>query len=337
MKNITEIFNRFHRLSRFMIVMMIGSLGFLGACSSDDDDTGIIDTSGVSAFNFNESNTRIAAEIAAAAMDFFPAFNEIGLTMIDTLLSGDPLESPFPDVVPCTNAPAGSTSLSWADTESSGDLTKGDTATLTFTACDVDNSGETISGTVDFTAADVFAPASLTIDVSLDLSINFGADTTTVTGNFGFTMSTTDMVNFTNIYVAVDALGQTITITENGVPYFKAGCFNVAQTYTMVGAQNGMYDLAPSGAINASNQVLSLAGGPALMFIDGEMYSGTQRLLSISVPECASIGAPGGVPDSDGSYMDMEAITSGLMVLHTFDKDGFEFFTEETSWTALTD
>jgi hypothetical protein len=343
MKNIHEIFNRFHLLSRLMIVIMIGSLGFLGACSSDDDDTGIVDTSGVSAFNFTADNTRIAAEIAAAAMEFFPTFNEVGLAMIDTLLNGDPLESPFPDVIPCTNAPTGSTSLSWTDTDSSGDLTVGDTARLTFTACDIpDDSGEIISGTVDFKATSVEVPVSigpliLGIDVSLDLTITLGADTTTVAGDFGFTMSTTDMVNFTNVYVAVDALGQAITITENGIPYFKAGCFNVTQKYTMVGVQNDMYDLAPLGAINASNQVLSLAGGPDLMFIDGEMYAGTQRLLSISAPDCASIGAPDGVPDSDGSYMDMEAITSGLMVLHTFDKDDFEFHTEETSWTALTD
>ena len=337
MKNCNEIFSRFHRFSRLMLVIMIGSMGFLGACSSDDDDTGIDDTSGVSAFNFTANNTTIAAEIAAAAMDFFPAFNEIGLVMIDTLLSGDPLESPFPDIIPCTNAPGGSTSLSWVDTDSSGDLTVGDTATLTFSACDLDNSGETISGTVDFKAASVLVPASLGIDVSLNLTINLGTETTTVAGDFGFTMSTSDMVNFTNVYVALDAPGQTITITEKGIPYFKAGCFKVTQTYNMVGVQNGMYDLAPTGAINASNQILSLAGGPALMFIDGEMYTGTQRLLSISVPDCASIGAPDGVPDSDGSYMDMEAITSGLMVLHTYDRNVVEFFTEETSWTALTD
>ena len=221
MKNIHEIFNRFHLLSRLMIVIMIGSLGFLGACSSDDDDTGIVDTSGVSAFNFTADNTRIAAEIAAAAMDFFPAFNEVGLAMIDTLLSGDPLESPFPDVIPCTNAPAGSTSLAWNDTDSSGNLTVGDTARLTFTACDVDNTGETISGTVDFRAASVLAPASIGIDVSLDLTISLGADTTTVAGDFGFTMSTADTFNYTNVYVAVDALRQAITITENGIPNFS--------------------------------------------------------------------------------------------------------------------
>ena len=111
----------------------------------------------------------------------------------------------------------------------------------------------------------------------------------------------------------------------------------MTQTYNMVGVESGMYELAPSGAINASDQVLSLAGGPALMFIDDEMYTGTQRLLSISVPECASIGAPGGVPDSDGSYMDMEAPGGGLLILHTFRADGTEFFTEETTWSALTD
>jgi len=325
-----------HHLSKLMVVIVIGSLGILGACSSDDD-TGIVAGDTVSAFNFTRDNTIIAAEIAAAAMDFFPTFNEIGQAMIDTLLSASPLESPFPDVVPCTNAPAGSTSLSWLDTDNSGDLTVGDEATLTFTACDLDNSGETVSGTVNFEATSVIVPVSLGIDVSIDLTINFGGDKTTVAGGFGFVMKTTDAVNFTNIYTAVDAPGQTLTITEKDIPYFKAGCFKVVQTYTMTGIMTGFFELAAEGAINASNKILSLASGPAVMFVDSEMYSGTQRLLSKSVPDCASIGAPAGVSDSDGSYMDMEAISSGLMTLHAFDIDDVEFYTEETSWNNLID
>lgn len=335
MKSTKETSNQFNRAQWLMAIVMIGSLSVLGACSSDDEDAGIDSGATVTAFNFNANNTTIAAEIAAAAMDFFPAFNEIGQTMINILAGEtDPLNSPF-DLMLCTNVGTGSSILDWVD-DGSGDLSVGDTATLTFTACDVDNSGETISGTVALKAVNVVIPASLGFDVSINLTINLGADTTAVAGNFGFTMSTLDGTNYTNVYVAVDAPGQTIAITENGVKYFEAGCFNVTQTYTMAGVLNGMYELAPIGAINASNQVLSLAAGPAVMFIDREMYTGTQKLLSVSRPDCASIGAPNGVADSDGSYMNMEAITSGLLTLHTFDVNDVEIFTVETSWTALT-
>ena len=100
----------------------------------------------------------------------------------------------------------------------------------------------------------------------------------------------------------------------------------------------GYYKLAASGVINAGNQILSLKSGPAVEFMVGDMYFGTQTLLSTSVPDdCASVGAPVDVPDdSDGSYMDMEAPGGGLLILRTF-KDGSEIYTEETFWSTLTD
>lgn len=271
-------------------------------------------------------------------MDFFPAFNEIGLVMIDTLQSGDPLESPFADVIPCTNVGIGSTSLSWVDTDSSGDLTVGDTATLTFTACDLDFSGETISGTVAFEALSVSVlPPGMGFNVSINLTINLGADTTIVAGDFGFNSSTTDLTNFTNLYVAGDVPGQTITITENGVKYFEAGCFQVSQTYNIADVMLGNFGLAPRAVINAANQILSLNNDPPLTFVGGAMNAGTKRLLSVAKPECASIGVPGGVSNSDGSYMDMQATGGGLITLHTFDINNVEFFTDETTWDLLTD
>ena len=344
MKNIHEIFNRFHRFQKIMVVIMIGSLGFLGACSSDDDTTPapiVDDPSAVTAFNFDDTNTRIAAEIAAAAMEFFPTFNEVSMMMLKILADeAYPPTSPF-DLMLCINTDTDSSSLlSWLDKDESGNLTVGDTATLEFKDCDIpDESNETITGTVGFEAVSLTdIPLSIGINVSIDLTITLDPDTTAVAGKFGFTTTTVDMENFTNVYTAVDVPGQTITITENGTPYFKAGCFNVIQTFDS-SVVSGMYELDPSGVINAGNQIMSLKDGDALMFVGREMYTGTQRLLSTSEPdECASVGAPSGIPDdSDGTYMDMEAIVSGLMTLHTFYKDGTEFHTEDTSWSALTD
>jgi hypothetical protein len=55
-------------------VALCASLVVLGACSSSDDGDGDA-TIDLSAFNFNASNSTIAAEIAAAAMSFFPGYN----------------------------------------------------------------------------------------------------------------------------------------------------------------------------------------------------------------------------------------------------------------------
>ena len=65
------------------------------------------------------------------------------------------------------------------------------------------------------------------------------------------------------------------------------------------------------------------------------MESGTKRLLSSSVPDCATLGVPNGVADSDGSYIDMEALGGGSIRLHTFDSTNSEIHTEDTTYNAL--
>jgi hypothetical protein len=100
----------------------------------------------------------------------------------------------------------------------------------------------------------------------------------------------------------------------------------------------GNFGLAPGAVINAANQILSLNKlDPPLTFVGGAMDAGTKRLLSVAEPVCASIGVSGGVNNSDGSYMDMQATGGGFITLHTFNKDNVEFFTEETTWDMLTD
>jgi hypothetical protein len=80
---------------------------------------------------------------------------------------------------------------------------------------------------------------------------------------------------------------------------------------------------------------MSLAGGPALTFSNDMMESGTKRLLSLAVPGCASIGVLNGVGDSDGSYLDIEALGGGNIRLHTYDDMNVEIFTTDTTWDSL--
>ena len=80
---------------------------------------------------------------------------------------------------------------------------------------------------------------------------------------------------------------------------------------------------------------MALADGPQLTFVGDRLESGTKRLLSLSVPECVALGVPGGVGDTDGSYLDMEALGGGGIRLHTFDAGGVEFKVMDTTWDAL--
>ena len=80
---------------------------------------------------------------------------------------------------------------------------------------------------------------------------------------------------------------------------------------------------------------MSLAGGPELSFISDKIEAGKKLLLSLSAPECAALGAPNGVGDSDGSYIGMEALGGGNVRLHTFDATNVEQSTIDTTWDAL--
>lgn len=323
---------RFLRLTGIVGVITIGIISVLGSGGGGDDVEGT-PQGNITAFNFTAGNTFTAAQLAASAMSFFPSFTDVGHIVLTTLATSDPNNSPF-DVAICSNA--GSSILSWNDADSSGDISVGDSALLQFTNCDIDGSGATASGTVSFVAASVDPdplPNSVGLTIAVNLTINAAPDTTTLTANFGVISSTTDNITFTNDYTANDPSGQKLAISENGTTLFQFGCFNVSQTFSI--AIPGTYSLSPNGVIYASNRIMSLAGGPSLTFVSNAMNAGTKRLLSLAVPGCDALGVLNGVGDSDGSYLEMEALSGGNIRLHTFDTNNNEFYTEDTTWSAL--
>jgi len=322
----------FIRFTGIVAVIIFGFLSILGSGGGGDDVEGT-PQGGITAFNFTAGNTFTAAQLAASAMSFFPLFTNVGQIVLTTLATSDPNNSPF-DLMICNNA--GSSILSWNDIDTSGDISVGDVALLTFTNCDIDGSGATATGTVSFIATSVDAdplPNSVGLTVAVNLTINAAPDTATLKADFGVISSTTNNVVFTNDYTANDPSGQKLTISENGTTLFQFGCFNVSQTFDI--AVPGTYSLSPNGVINASNRIMSLAGGPALTFVNDAMNAGTKRLLSLAVPGCDALGVLNGVGDSNGSYLDMEALSGGNIRLHTYDSNNYEFYTEDTTWNAL--
>lgn len=326
---------RFLRFVGVGAVVVFGILSTLGSGGGGDGGSsgGGGGGTSVTAFNFNASNSLTAAQYAASVLAFFPDYNQIALGVLDTLTSSNPSNSPF-DLAGCSNV-SGPT-LSWNDVDSSGDLSAGDTATLDFNNCDLDGGGSFVTGTLGITvnsASFGALPNSFDVTVSINLTIITGSDTSVIAGSFGHTATTTNGTDFTSTYSGTDSSNQVVTDTENGSVLFKFGCFSVTQTFNV--GSSSSYGLTASGVINASNAILSLASGASLSFVSDQLESGTQRLLSLANPSCANLDVGSGVSDSDGSYIDMEALGGGSVRLHTYDSSDVEFNTINTTWDAL--
>ncbi len=320
-----------------IVALCVG--GFLGACSSSSNDEGLAPT-GLPAFNFNSGNAETAAELAASVMSWFSEYTQASQTMLTVLGFSDPNSSPIDlSLIMCAS---GRAILTWddADVHVLFDLTPGDSASLQFTDCDRDGTGETVSGAIDvhFLKVGQMSP-DLAIEhtVTLDLSITSPTKTTGIAANFMAYVDTPTGHDYTNTYSAADTTDQVLAITRNGVEYLKLGCFSVSATFEILGLLNDKTaNLSPGGAINASNKIFSLDGGSTVSVVTGVFESGTQRLLSVSVPDCGAIGAPNGVADSDGSYLDMEMLGGNVVQLVTYDINGVQTSTLTTMWEALT-
>jgi hypothetical protein len=336
MKGSNQRLKSFLRITGSGAVVIFGILSILGSGGGSDvsgTPSGATPSS-IEAFNFNAGNTITAAQVAASTMAFFSDFSTLGETILTTLAASNPANSPF-DLALCMNT--GTSKLSWIDGDQSGDMSIGDSATLQFTNCDLDGSGATTTGTAKLGVTSVNTdplPNSVGLNVAVNVAITDTSDTTTYVANFAETSNTVDNTSFTNVYTANDTSAQHLTVAKNGGTLYEFGCFNVTKSFSLADSA-GTYKLQPSGVINAADAIMSLAGGPELSFISDQMEAGTKRLLSLSVPECATLGVPNGVSDSDGSYIDMEALGGGNVRLHTFDASNAEQSTIDTTWDAL--
>ena len=129
------------------------------------------------------------------------------------------------------------------------------------------------------------------------------------TGNFRVNNQTLDDIIYTNTYTALDIPVQVLTISQDNNPMYRFGCFKVAHSFNI--SIPGTYDLATAGVANIATYIMSLADGPPLTFINDIPYSGYQRLLSWSEPNCTAVDVPNGVSDSNGAYIDIEAKFDG--------------------------
>ena len=291
-------------------------------------------TSGpIGAFNFTNGNMLAAARIAASSAAFFPPTSQVMLAVVERLRTGG--TPPF-NLNICQNSPNGTATLLWADLGSPG-LSAGDSASLGLGNCDLDGTLTTGHIVYDFTGV---TPISASADVTLQ---GLTTISTTKSGGFSGKMSVEVIVNAGTRTVEhkPGAANGVITATVSGQNAWQLGCFDVIYGDSGSGTA---YTLINPSVLKASNKIMSIAGGSSL-FLQFQLGTpdvlnfGGFTLLSISLPECAALGVPNGVGDSDGNYVTVRGnspndnVDDLLMTL--YNNSSTVLGTAPTSWRAL--
>ena len=320
-------------------VVIFGILSLLSSGGGGGDQFGAAPgeaPSPITNLNFDANNSVNAARSAALVMSFFPDFTSLAHRIITTLAASDPGNSPF-DLAMCINA--GNSMLTWIDSDHSGDISIGDSTSLQLKDCDLEGNGAVITGTVKFGFTSVDPdplPNSYSFNAAVDLRLANAPGTMSFTANFGAAESTQNGTDFKNSYTAHDSTSQELAVSENDTALYQLGCFKVTETFSTADSP-GTYQLTPSGVINTSGTIMSMAEGGQLSFVNNWLESGTERLLGSAAPGCVVVGAPDGSDSSNGSYIDIEALGGDGLRLHTFDASNIEFNTADTTWKTLLD
>jgi hypothetical protein len=333
----------------------------LGACGGDDDGdaegNGPIDRG--TAFNFSENNMADAARIGIGLLGVIPRFSVVALGLFDLLIDGvSAANVPFPPAA-VINVPVGEdmclgggrAHLRWNDADNNAQLSSGDSAELDLASCDFEDDGEeeSATGAVTFAFTSVALP-DISSNVTVSIRISDSVGTLILTGNFGLSMASPDLPNYTATYTAEDPDG--FLRVREGPQNAAMGCFRIEQTFSLPALEEGYFDisLSPDAAVNANGKIFSITstGFAPLAFqpYQGEDSSypddGGMRFFSFLLTAeegCATIGSPNGVGDSDESNFILRALPgdSDDVTLELRDQGDNTVATEETTWAALTD
>jgi len=290
---------------------------------------------GIGPFNLTNGNMFTAARIAASSAAFFPPESQLTLEVIKRLRAGG--TQPFSLSV-CGNSPNGTATLLWSDLGSPG-FSAEDTASLQLGNCDLD--GTLTTGTIEYTfTAVTLNQTSTTASAEVNIP-SLATVSTTKSGGFSGKMSVeVDSATRTVVHRPGAANG-VITATVSGQNAWQLGCFDVRY---QDGGPGTPYGLVNPGVIKASNKIISITGGGSL-FLQFQLGTpdyvnyGGFTLVSFSLPECAALGVPNGVGDSDGNYVTVRDDTSNDniddFVLRLYNSGNTELGSAPTSWKAL--
>lgn len=317
----------------------------------------------VQGFAFNQANMTEAAGTGAAMTEIFPGVTEVTMVVLGALLDEPAASRRANAVVPVGDLGlciSGTVDLTWDDRDNNAALTAGDTATLTFADCDLDDEGWLTSGTATFSFTSVALPSSLTALVALDITTagptGGASETENFSGSFQLALSTTDLNHFTAIYGAPNR-SDVIRFSLNGQVVGQFGCFDVVQTFSL--DEPEAYTLAPRGIGNVGGKILQLGSywgpdapldfrpgfGPEPVPVEGTLtylsFDGRPNTPASfgSLSACTAVGSPGQV-DTDNSAMLLTATGGGnvrLELYNNLDLNPPVVSTVNTNWFALMD
>jgi hypothetical protein len=337
-----------------LLLLVVGAYG----CSSSGDDEEVGGPGGPGAFNFTEANMSTAASVAIGGLEILSQFSRLTLELLDYLSGVGGVSSasfrpaaviPIGDIGVCLGG--GSADLTLNDADNNFQPSVGDSATLTFTDCDFEDDGnaDSLDGTVTLAFTGLVLAPSLDViaDVTMNVTTTDDVGSQVITGNFGLSIASPDMVNYTAVFTAEDPGGY--LKGKEGVQTVKCGCFDIALTFSILDFDEGYFQLSPNAVVNANGKVFSItsAGLAPLDFepypSDGNSYpdAGGMRFFSFVLTEggCAAVGSPDGVGNSDGSNFILSALSGDLddVTLQLRDSEDVIVSTEATTWSALAD
>jgi hypothetical protein len=294
------------------------------------------------AYNFTAANMTTAASIAANTTGFWPSFSQITFGMMEQLqTSPTPTASQPHDLGMCIS---GTGTFTWTDQDSDNTLSKDDAVALNFTDCDVGTPAEPeyLNGTVDLLFTTVLSGPTTTCAADVTISVTIQS---TETLGFSGVLQVSVIIDGDNVTFNYTPGTQNgvITAKVNGTTAYELGCFNVNHKFNMLTPMpnNYLYMLEPTTVIKSSNKIMTLMPTGYMGFREGTPdeyadFFGSQ-LISLSVPECAALGVPNGVGDSDGNYIHWFAPTlyDDNITLELFDKNNTLMHTIPTTWTEL--
>jgi len=325
-------------LVTMLLIVAVGAYG----CNGDDDGNGDGST-GPSAFNFTETNMSTAAGIAIGGLEVLPNFTQVTLELL-SFIFGDfavqPSDFQPADVIP------GLCQSGEADLEYS---LIGLTATLTFTDCDLEGDGTLIDGPVSLAFDGIpqgGPPLEVDADVTLNITITDDEGSEVITGSFGLSIDSSDLVDYTAIFTAEGAAE--FLKAGQGSQSITFGCFNIILSFSPLDFDSGYFMLSPNAVINAGGKIFSISsdGFSPLDFVpytvEDASYpdDGGMRFFSFVLGDgCAAAGVPAGVGDSDGSNFILTALPGDDddVTLQLRDSEDVVQATVNTTWSALTD
>ncbi len=283
----------------------VAILSLVVGCGGDDGVSSLL--------SISQQNANEVAENAVGVIDLLSDATDLVDTFADTIENNDQ------QVVLCES---GNVVIDVDDVAPQGELSTGDSMSVTFNACDM--GGTVFNGSFSFTASDVQTDDdsfSRTLVVDFDsLTVStFGGGTVVVNGGFTVSLSTDD-----GITVVKTVSGSSLSVFAQGDSESVSGTMRNFSQRAEFNTETGAYSMEYTVTFSGSG-------------LPGEVtYETTVPFTGVD-PDDPSAGTLV-VTGANGSTLTLDAIDSERVMLYLdIDGDGDSEWESERTWDELTD